>query len=447
MSSINGCWGANRHVMMRRINLVLFLLITVTGYGLTSFLFYPYAVNWDAGNVIENVVQGHPVIDNWMGWFYPTFVNVLYRLTHLPHAIGCTQWLLYWLAVSTLFVQLFSPRKKSFLPFYLLFAFFPGALFYVDYIANSALLYCLYLLMCSTSVWMMRSPSRWKLALVVLLCLASICLRRDALFLSVPTLVLVLYRCYGRFWRMTGAVVAGFIALKVAESLTVAQMPGYDSRINSFQLIALYDQMHISRLKQELVMPDSVLAEGVSRQQMLDSIMAYREMHNDYTFYASNVELLRSRNNWQSGVTPDPVIYLENLKYYLQFRLEIVRRYWLRGPELYNAVQDFEYKPSPYRGWVYHYFGWILYFSMPAVYYLVFGLIGLILSVKTRRKRSVVVPLVSIWAVMLLVLMLSVTSVSSRYIYPVCLCMYQLMIYMFYCVTERPSGLAKKSKT
>lgn len=431
-------------LMIRKVNLVLFVLMTVAGFGLTTSLFYPFHVNWDAGNVIDNILQGHPVYDNWMGWLYPGLVGGLIQLTHEPHAIGFLQWILYWTAVSTLFAQLFSADRKYFSLFYLAFAFFPGALFYVDYIANSALLYCLYLVMCSISVWMVKKPTRWKLTMLVLLTAVCVCLRADAIFVVLPTLVLVLYRCYGRLWRMTGIVVAGFLVLKTIETAIVAQVPGYNDRINSIQLIALYDQMHISREKQELVIPDSILADGVTRKQMLDSIMTYRELENDYTFYASNVEMLRSRNNWHSGVTPDPKIYLENLSYYLRHRLNILRKYWLGAPELYNAIGDFEYKPQPYQGRVYHYLGWILYFGMPAIGYLLFGLIALLVSLQSRPARRLAVTMLAIWTLWLMLLMVSVTSVSSRYIYPACLCMYQMMIYMIYCTTEHRQKLIKK---
>lgn len=418
--------------MIRKVNFILLLLMTVVGFCLMTVLFYPFHVNWDAGNVIENILQGHPVYDNWMGWLYPALLSGLIQFTHVPHAIGILQWILYWTAVSTLFVQLFSSYRRTFPLFYLAFAFFPGALFYVDYIANSTLLYCLYLLMCSLSVWVVRSTVWWKLILLVLLAVICICLRADAMFVVLPTLVLVLYRCYGRLWRMTGIVAIGFLALKSLESAVVAQVPGYNDRINSIQLIALYDQMHISRQKQELVIPDSILADGVTRKQMLDSIMSYREMENDYTFYASNVEMLRSGDNWHSGVVPDPMIYLGNLKYYLRHRLHILRKYWLEAPELYNAVGDFEYKSQPYQGRVYHYLGWILYFGMPAIDYLLFGLIALFVSLHLRIVRSLAVPMLAIWMLWLMLLMVSVTSVSSRYIYPACLCMYQMMIYVLY---------------
>lgn len=419
--------------MIRKVNLILLVLMTLAGFGLTSFLFYPYHVNWDAGNVIDNIMLGHPVYDNWMGWFYPALVGGLIRLTHIPHAIGILQWVIYWTSVSTLSVQLFSLEKRSFPLFYLAFAFFPGALFYVDYISNSALLYCLYLVMCSISVWMIRRATWWKLVMEIFLAIICVCLRADAMFVVLPTLVLVLYRCYGRLWRMAGIVAIGFLALKTIESVVVTQVPGYNDRINSIQLIALYDQMHISRLKQELVIPDSILADGVSRSQMLDSIMTYKEMENDYTFYASNVELLRSRDNWHAGVVPDPMIYLQNLDYYLRHRLDIMRKYWLRAPELYNAIRDFEYKSPPYQGRVYHYLGWILYFGMPAIGYLFFGLVALIASLSLCFMRRSVILMLAIWTMWLGVLMLSVTSVSSRYIYPACLCMYQMMIYMLYC--------------
>lgn len=416
--------------MIRKINIILYLLITVVGFAFTSCLFYPYTVNWDAGNVIENVVQGHTIYDNWMGWLYPAIIDVLYRLTGVPHAIGILQWSIYWVAVSTLFIQLFSPDKKSFLAFYLLFACFPGILFYIDYIANSTLLYCLYLLMCSLAVWMVRQRAKWKLLLMALLCIISISVRRDAMFLVLPTMVLVLYLCYGRLWKMVGIVAAGFVIMKVVETTVEAQIPDYNGRINSIELIALYDQMHISKLKHELVIPDSILADGVSREQMMDSIMSYKTMHNDYSFYASNVDMIRSRDHWHAGVTPDPMIYLENLGYYIRFRLEILRRYWLDAPDMYNAIRDFEYKSPSYLGWVYHYFGWILYFGVPAIIYIICGLIGLFLSFYTRQKRNIVIPLLMIWTFMLMILMVSTTSVSSRYIYPACLCMYQMMIYM-----------------
>lgn len=418
--------------MIRKINIILFLLITLMGYGLTSFLFYPYALNWDAGNIIENVVKGHTEYDNWMGWLYPAIIDGLYRISGIPHAIGCLQWGIYWLAVSTLFIQLFSPERKSFLPYYLLFTCFPGILFYVDYIANSTLLYCLYLLMCSLSIWTVRQRTWWKLLLLALMCIICISVRRDAMFLVLPTMVLVLYHCYGRLWQMVGIVAFGFVVMKVVESTIESRVPGYNDRINSIELIALYDQMHISRLKQELVIPDSILAEGVTREQMLDSIMSYKTMYNDYTFYASNVDMLRSHDNWHAGVTPDPMIYLENLWYYIRFRLDIVRRYWLDAPDMYNAIRDFEYKSPSYKGWVYHYFGWILYYNLPSILYIMCGLIGLFLSLRYRLHVNVVVPLVLIWTFMLMILMVSATSVTARYIYPTCLCMYQTMIYMIY---------------
>lgn len=418
--------------MTRKVNLILLVLMTAAGFCLTTILFYPFQVNWDAGNVIDNILQGHPVYDNWMGWFYPALLCGLIQLTHVPHAIGILQWIIYWTAVSTLFVQLFSVHRRSFPLFFLAFAFFPGTLFYVDYIANSALLYCLYLLICSISVWTVRSTVWWKLIMLVLLAVVCVFLRADAMFVVLPTLVLVLYRCYGRFWRMTGIVVIIFLMLKIIESAVVAQVPGYNDRINSIQLIALYDQMHISRQKQELVIPDSILADGVTRKQMLDSIMTYSEMENDYTFYASNVDMLRSGDNWHSGVTPDPMIYLENLLYYLRHRLNILHKYWLGAPELYNAIGDFEYKSQPYQGRVYHYLGGILYFGMPAISYLLSGLIALFFSLHSRPTRRLALPMLAIWTLWLMLLMVSVTSVSSRYIYPACLCMYQMMIYVLY---------------
>lgn len=45
------------------------IYISIFGFFLTGILAYPYGINWDNSHVYYNL----DILNNWMGWFYPSY--------------------------------------------------------------------------------------------------------------------------------------------------------------------------------------------------------------------------------------------------------------------------------------------------------------------------------------------------------------------------------------
>ena len=55
---------------------------------------------WDSALVIKDILKGHALLNNWLGWYFPLIWEGLYRLTGVVHIMGSYILLLYWIGIT-----------------------------------------------------------------------------------------------------------------------------------------------------------------------------------------------------------------------------------------------------------------------------------------------------------------------------------------------------------
>lgn len=272
-------------------------------------------------------------INNWMGWFVPGLWKVLRSLTGLDSAIGVLHNLIYWVAMPVIYINL-SPRTESRRIFsgydlwFLAFAFFPPMLLFLMSITNNVFLLSSIAFALAILSFYPKYKSRWLLVATVGVLLVATFIRRDA-FLFVMPLVLCLGALLNR-QRLISAISAGiiFFAGFVGINKWVASgIVGYSGGINSTEIIAIFDLVGMSALKQEVLIPESLLKsdyQGDGKEKVLEQINAIKDLYNDHYFYHGFE--VTEKPYWTNGLTLEKAIpvYLANWPLYLQFRANYV---------------------------------------------------------------------------------------------------------------------------
>ena len=320
-------------------NLPYILALSIFGFISTAILFYPYGITRDSQASFVAIFLGYDSnvswvgINNWMGWFVPGLWKWLRSLTGLDSAIGVLHNILYWVSMPVIYINLFprSDSRRFFFSYnlwFVAFAFFPPVLISLANITNNVFLLSTIAFALAILSFYPKYKSRWLLVATVGVLLVATFIRRDA-FLFVMPLVLCLGALLNR-QRLISAISAGiiFFAGFVGINKWVASgIVGYSGGINSTEIIAIFDLVGMSAIKQEVFIPESVLKpeyQDAGKAKVLEQINAIKDLYNDHYFY-HGFEVTQ-KPYWFNGLTLDKVIpiYVENWPLYLQFRANYV---------------------------------------------------------------------------------------------------------------------------
>jgi len=315
------------------------IVFALLGFMGTGFLFYPYGITRDSQASFTAIFSGFDSnvswvgINNWMGWFVPGLWKWLRSLTGLDSAIGVLHNLLYWMSMPLIYINLF-PRTESrwlFSPFnlcFLAFAFFPPVLISLANITNNVFLLSTIAFALAILSFYPKYKTLWLLVATMGVLLVATFIRRDAFLFSMPLVIgigTLLFR-----WKWVGALAtgiiffAGFIGIN---KWAASGIEGYSGGINSTEIIAIFDLVGMSALKQEVLIPESVLKpeyQGEGKAKVLEQINAIKDLYNDHYFY-HEFEVTR-KPYWTNGLTLEKAIpvYIANWPLYLQFRANYV---------------------------------------------------------------------------------------------------------------------------
>ncbi len=320
-------------------NLPYILALSIFGFISTAILFYPYGITRDSQASFVAIFLGYDSnvswvgINNWMGWFVPGLWKWLRSLTGLDSAIGVLHNILYWVSMPVIYINLFprSDSRRFFFSYnlwFVAFAFFPPVLISLANITNNVFLLSTIAFALAILSFYPKYKSRWLLVATVGVLLVATFIRRDA-FLFVMPLVLCLGALLNR-QRLISAISSGiiFFAGFVGINKWVASgIVGYSGGINSTEIIAIFDLVGMSAIKQEVFIPESVLKpeyQDAGKAKVLEQINAIKDLYNDHYFYHGFE--VTEKPYWTNGLTLEKAIpvYLANWPFYLQFRANYV---------------------------------------------------------------------------------------------------------------------------
>lgn len=426
-------------------------VVSLLGFMITGVLCYPYAADYDSGHLISDfIINGFPQLNDWMGWYYPSLCFVLYKLTGLELAIGVYQNVLYWLGVCLLSISLFG-KGKHWLLWFLLIAFFPGSLSLITNVMNNALLFANLLLGIGLYAFYRKvSHRRWLGVLALFIVFQSIFIRREAIVyvsLLLVGMVAIEMRAWGCGVRKTALLsilsVAAVLALTLgAEKALTANIKGYHY-INSIDFIAMYDMNGMSHYKNDIIFPTSIFKKQYQDKESLMEMIRNdsANFENDYASFWYHGHLSVS-NNFLVEIENKGHIYLANLKYYLLFRGQVIKDY------LYMSMLDFcggvdgksgRIEPSK----LYNMFAGLTIVLGVAYNFFACAIIMLFASFKrivpygSRREHFMAT---GVWALLLLSFLMylfSTTSLQIRYVYPVCIFIFYMLVYSICLFVER----------
>lgn len=333
------------------------IYISIFGFFLTGILAYPYGINWDNSHVYYNL----DILNNWMGWFYPSLWQHLINIMRLKHCIGLLHNIFYWIGMPLIYINFISAPllNKNYHYNYIIFAFCPSIVIFLTNITNNVLLLSFLALAIGSYTVFRKNKSKIFFLLSIILLIVSTFIRRDAIIISIPLLAYFLFTAFRSKIYAFLACILCIAATGGVNYLAKKNIKDYDSTINSIELITIYDITGMSYYKKELLIPDEILKEeyrGSNRSQVMEAVLSSTNIHIDFiTFEYTGVNhMLLSGTSWKSGLTLKKAlpIYMKNIPYYLFFRLKTMKRYLVEMNSLYEPafhkdILDREGLPKP----------------------------------------------------------------------------------------------------
>lgn len=425
--------------------------ISFLGFIVTGVLCYPYAADYDSGHLISDfIINGFPQLNDWMGWYYPSLCFVLYKLTGLELAVGVYQNILYWLGACLLSISLFG-KGKHWLLWFLLIAFFPGSLSLITNVMNNALLFANLLLGIGLYAFYRNvNHRRWIGLLALFIIFQSIFIRREAIF-YVPLLLVGIVAVEMRDWgcgvRKTAFLsilsVVSVLALTLGtEKALTTNIKNYHY-INSIDFIAMYDMNGMSHYKNDIVFPTAIFKKQYQDKKCLMEMISNdsANFENDYASFWYHGHLAVP-NKFLVKINNKAYIYLANLKYYLLFRGQVIKDY------LYMSMLDFcggvdgkSGRIEPSR--LYNVFAGLTIVLGVAYNFFACAILMLLASFKRiipYGSSREYIAATGVWALLLLSFLMylfSATSLQIRYVYPVCIFIFYMLVYSICLFVER----------
>ena len=402
-------------------------LISVIGFILTGVLAHPYHIHFDSNYVFTKYSLEHLPPTNWMGWFYPYFWDLLYKITNNKLSIAIFHNLVYWISMPTIYINFFQ-KKENIIKFntkyhywYMALVSFPFALGLLMGVTNNILLVSFLLLSVANFSVFLNNKNKIFFVISLLSLLLAAFLRREALIIVIPIMIYFNLVFSNRKWLQTFLMSVLFLGMySLINYSVVKKIPNYNdstisTSINTIELVTLYDLTVMSYYKNELLLPDFILKEeyrGENRNtilQLIRSISIY-----DLAFGWSALQnqigpLLVSETVWHSGLSLKEAfpIYLQNVFWYLWLKLNMLYAY---GAYLWGS--------------------------------LIFSLFTIVLLLKKRfqsafpkdQKEFCIVAFITSW-IFSVAIILSAMSTQPRYLIPSNLLLWITSIYILYTIT------------
>ena len=397
-------------------------LISIVGFILTGVLAHPYHMHWDSNYAFTKYSIEHLPPTNWMGWFYPYFWDLLYKITNNKLSIAIFHNLVYWISMPTIYINFFQKKEKivkfntKYHYWYIALISFPFAIGLLIGITNNILLASFLLLSVANFSVFLNNKNKIFLIISLLLLLIASFVRRDALIIVVPIMIYFNLVFSNRKWLQTFLMSVLFLGMySTINHSIVKNIPDYDQGISSIEVMTISDLTVMSYYKNELLIPDSVLKEeyrGENRNtvlQLIRSISIY-ELAFGWTPVQNQIgPLLVSETVWHSGLSLKQAfpIYLQNIPWYLWLKLNVLYVY---AAYLWGS--------------------------------LILSLITIVLLLKKRfqpafpkdQKQFCIVAFITSW-VFSVVIILSVNVTQHRYFIPSNLLLWITSIYILYTIT------------
>ena len=402
-------------------------LISIIGFLITGVLAHPYHIHWDSNYAFTTYSLDQLPPTNWMGWFYPYFWDLLYKITNDKSSMGIFHNLVYWISMPIIYINFFQ-KKENIIKFnigyhywYIALVSFPFALGLLMGVTNNILVAIFLLLsVANFSIFLTNKNKTFLIVSLILLLIVSF-LRREALIIVIPVMIYFNLVFSNRKLLQTCLMSVLFLGMYTIINYSVVKnIPNYNDStvsqsINTIELVTLYDLTVMSYYKNELLLPDSILKEeyrGENRNtflQLIRSISIY-----DLAFGSTHLQnqvgpQLVSGTMWHSGLSLKQAfpIYLQNISWYLWLKLNVLYAY---GTYLWGS--------------------------------LILSLITIVLLLKKsfktafpkEQKQFCIVAFIASW-IFSIAIILSANSTQPRYLIPSNLLFWITSIYILYTIT------------
>ena len=426
-------------------------LLSLFGFIITGILAYPYGLHWDSAYTISHIIyDGCPVINNWLGWYFPGLWDILYKVSGIPHILGVYINLLYWISITILFVTLFEKHQK--IVYYFCFAWFPGTLLFITNITNNSLMFVTLLLgLAFYSIYRQNSKGSY-LVTSILLILQCIFIRREACIISAPLVFLFIFLWKHNYYNQVKStllavayVIFIFGASLFVEKKCTDNIPSY-KYMDALTIVAWQDMTIASFKKDQLLIPKYVFKD--SYQDGNEVLNAIKNIENFRESKFNGDLIVHTFDDYVKGGDPYNVqferadvidFYLHNLPIVIFHKVNVLERYMNKA---YSTLYEFGgderiYYSAPHPR-VEHKMCNLLFRLLGGTIYIYFFLAIMLLWLdwgkriyykdKDVRIFLYAIPLIS--AIATLVCTLTSISVQYRYIYPMWLVTYLLFVYI-----------------
>lgn len=427
--------------------------MSILGFFLTGVLAYPFGLHWDSARTFSLIlVNGNAYLNNWLGWYFPLLWEVLYKLTGVPHIMGCYINMIYWIGVTILYLNVFKDRHYS-LIFYFLFAWFPGTLLFIINITNNALMFVTLLLGIALFAYYLNCKRKWWFLISIIITLQCIFIRRDAFAIVVPLILVYFYILYykkGRIQAVSYSALSAiflFVFIMSGEKQITSRIANYEY-MDALSVVTFQNMSAISYIKKEQKLPHYIFKTEYedgeaclndilrvnSGNDAKDSILCGDIMFGHIHRYVRGGDLL----NIKLPVKDVFNFYVENMKDFLVYRIGFVLHFFSRSFSFYMyANDDYIYydppKPSPIIWAISYIFGFILG-PLKNMYFLSFILLILDYMGFVRYRSYVdklfIRSVIFISFLHTFICLMGSIDIQYRYLYPAYILQYLSFVYI-----------------
>ncbi len=431
----------------------IILILSALGFIVTGILFYPYGTFWDSARTLTYILtEGHANVDNWLGWYYPLLWEGLYKLTGIPNIMGTYINLIYWIAITILYLNLFNVDKRS-LWWYLAFAWFPGSLMFIVNIINNALMLVMLLLGLAFLSLFSNMKKWWWAALSIISIIQCAFIRRESFIIVIPLTFIILLIIFLHDQKKIKAIVLAcitslliFIGVFSTEKAITSRIPNYNY-MDALSITCLHDMSAVTYMTGKMCIPNNIFKEEYSDGKACYTDIMSMENGNDSIWHGDVMlhhigPYMKIEDRYTLRMDKSDILsfYMSNLPRWLIFRVQyIVHYFWYRQQMWYTANRDDKMilydVPSPnviqkgLSGIIPALLGWLQVF-----YYLSFAILCFdwkkLIRYNSKNERILILSLIFVSFLESILVLFTSIDIQYRYLYPVCVIQYLLFIYV-----------------
>lgn len=429
------------------------LLLGALGFLFTGGMFYPYGLFWDSARVMSYIiVDGHANVDNWLGWYFPLLMEVLYKLTGIPNIMGVYINFLYWVGVSLLYINVFNVDKRS-LWWYVAFAWFPGTLMFIVNITNNALMMVMLVLGLAFFALYMNKKKFWWLILSLFTIIQCCFIRRESFVMIIPLVIVLMFIYFVRKNNKRVSIISSiffcialFFVIFGLERYITSKISNYHY-MDAISITCLHDMSAVTFSTGKMCIPKHIFKEQFSDGKACFNDIMSMESGKD-SIYSGDIMFhhigpyMKLDDRYKIILPLEDIksFYLHNFATWLKFRVQYIYQFLCVKHQMcyqtqYDGNMILYYPPQPKAlQKALSYAVPTLFGSLQIFYYLIFIIVLLdifkIINYSYGYERLLIYTLLSITIVETILVLFTSISIQYRYIYPVCVLTYMLFIYI-----------------